>query len=65
MSFLLALILFAQLLPANVIAEAIDPMPTSQELSAAVALTGLSESAPGYRSGMKPSESMNAMQLAG
>ena len=64
-SVLLAMIFFSQALPANVIAEAVNPLPTSQELSAAVALTGLSEDAPGYRSGMKPSVSMNAMQLAG
>ena len=65
MPFLLALILFAQLLPANVIAEAINPIPTTAELSAAVAITGLLDSAPGYREGMTPSESMNAMQLVG
>ena len=64
-SLLLALILFTQAMPMNVLAEAVTPVPTSQELSAAVALTGLSDSAPGYRSGMEPSESMNAMQLAG
>ena len=64
-SVLLALIFFSQALPVNVIAESINPLPTSQELSAAVALTGLLEDAPIYRSGMEPSENMNAMQLAG
>ena len=65
LSILLALIFFFQCLPANVIAEAVNPVPTSMELSAAVALTGFSEDAPGYRSGMEPSVNMNAMQLAG
>ncbi len=64
-SLLLALIFFFQAMPAGVIAEAINPAPTPQELSAALALTGLSDEAPGYRSGMKPSVNMNAMQLAG
>ena len=64
-SLLLALIFFSQAMPMNVLAEAVNPVPTNQELSAAVALTGLSDSAPGYRSGMAPSESMSAMQLAG
>lgn len=64
-SLFLALVLFSQILPLNAIAEALYPIPTNQELSAALAKTGLSEGAPGYRQGMAPSQSMNAMQLAG
>ena len=37
LSILLALIFFFQCLPANVIAEAVNPVPTSMELSAEVA----------------------------
>ena len=62
---LLALVFVLQAAPVNVIAEMTNPVPTAQELTAAVLLTGLSDNAPGYRSGMEPSESMNAMQLAG
>ncbi len=65
LSVMMALIFLWLAMPLDVLAEAIHPLPTSQELSAAVALTGLSKDTPGYRSGMKPSESMNAMQLAG
>ena len=65
LSILLALLFFLQAMPWNALAEAVNPVPTGMELSAALALTGLSPDAPGYRSGMKPSAAMNAMQLAG
>ena len=49
-SILLALIFLTQSMPVNALAEALYPAPTAQELTAAVALTGLDDSAPGYRS---------------
>ena len=65
LSLLLVLVFLCQAMPADAIAAGLKTMPTSAELAAAVALTGLSDEAPGYRAGMKPSASMNAMQLAG
>jgi len=64
-STLLACVFLWQAMPLNVIAEAVNPFPTAQELSAAVALTGLSDEAPAYHDGMKPDYSMTAMQLSG
>ena len=59
------MMLFLQAQPLNALADILNPLPTAQELSAAVALTGLSDDAPGYRSGMAPSRSMSALQMAG
>ena len=52
-------------MPLKVVAEAINPPPTAEELSAAIALTGLSEDAPTYHSGMEISVNMNIQQLLG
>ena len=62
-STLLACVFLWQAMPLNVIAEAVNPFPTAQELSAALAITGLSDDAPGYHSGMAPDYSMTALQL--
>ena len=64
-SALLACIFLWLAMPLSVLAEALNPLPTSQELSAAVALTGLSDEAPAYHDGMKPDYSMTALQLVG
>ena len=45
-STLLACVFLWQAMPLNVIAEAVNPFPTAQELSAALAITGLSDDAP-------------------
>ncbi|MBQ9252410.1 MAG: hypothetical protein IJ188_07235 [Clostridia bacterium] len=64
-SILLACMFMWQAMPLDAMAEALNPLPTSQELSAAVAITGLSDDAPGYHSGMDPNYSMTALQLTG
>ena len=64
-SILLACIFLWLAMPLGAMAEALNPLPTSQELSAAVAITGLSDDAPGYHSGMDPNYSMTALQLTG
>lgn len=64
-SVLLACMFFLLAMPLNVLAEALNPLPTGQELSAALAITGLTDDAPGYHIGMDPEYSMNAMQLTG
>ena len=64
-SLLLACVFLWQAMPMNGLAESVNPLPTAQELSAAVALTGLSDEAPGYHDGMAPDYSMTAQQLTG
>lgn len=64
-SVLMVCLFFWQALPLNVLAEAVNPPPTAQELAAAVALTGLSDDAPGYHPGMEVSTGMNVQQLVG
>lgn len=64
-SALMAVIFLWLAMPLKVIAEAINPPPTAEELSAAIALTGLSEDAPTYHSGMEISVNMNIQQLLG
>ena len=60
-SILLACIFLWLAMPLTVLAEALNPPPTGQELSAALAVTGLTEDAPGYHSGMAPDYSMTAL----
>ena len=62
---ILVLALLGQLLPVQALAEAGPQMPSSSELAAARALTGLAEDAPIYHAGMSVSSAMNAMQLSG
>ena len=64
-SILLACIFLWLAMPLSALAEALNPPPTGQELSAALAVTGLTEDAPGYHSGMAPDYSMTALQLTG
>jgi len=65
LSLLLACIFLWLSMPLSVLAEALNPLPTGQELAAALAVTGLTEDAPGYHSGMAPDYSMTALQLTG
>ena len=58
---ILVLALLGQLLPVQALAEAGPQMPSSSELAAARALTGLAEDAPIYHAGMSVSSAMNAM----
>ncbi len=61
----LSLIFCWQAVPQNVLAEAVNPLPTAEELAAAMATTGLGEDAPVYHDGMPISKSMTASQMKG
>ena len=62
-AFLLAAVFVWMAMPLEMAAAALNPLPTVQELSAAVALTGLSDDAPGYHPGMEISSTMNVQQM--
>ena len=62
-AFFLALVFCWQAVPQNVLADMANPLPTAEELAAAVATTGLAEGAPVYHDGMPISKSMTATQM--
>ena len=64
-ALLLATVFVWMAMPLDMAAAALNPPPTAQELSAAIALTGLSDDAPGYHPGMALSSKMNIQQLIG
>ena len=62
-AFILALIFCWQALPTGALADLANAVPTAQELSAAMATTGLGDDTPGYHEGMPISKSMTANQM--